>query len=153
VRSVRVNILLPCKSNTCHMSRLCVCSLTYPTCKEHAPCYTVIRVLSCFAIHSHIIIQTARFSKIRYWKQNVCFVSTNLCEMFLVLRIIHRDVITNVRESSCNVPTMLVRFYWNFTSLNRFSKNLISSSIKFRSVVPCGEDRRTDRHDAVLKRA
>ena len=41
----------------------------------------------------------------------VCSFSLQLSsETFLILRRIHRDIITNVHRSSCKVPVILVRF-------------------------------------------
>jgi hypothetical protein len=69
----------------------------------------------------------------------------------------HRDIITNVKTSSCKVAVILVRFQLNLNFLDTFRKKG-SSSIKFNEkpssgsrVVPCGEtdgrvDRQTDRH-------
>jgi hypothetical protein len=40
-----------------------------------------------------------------------------------------------LHRSSCKVPFILVRFYWNLNSLDRFSKNtLISNSMKISPV-------------------
>ena len=38
--------VLPCKSNTYYIFWVCICSLNYPTCKAHVPCYIVTCGLS-----------------------------------------------------------------------------------------------------------
>ena len=68
-------------------------------------------------------------------------------------KIIQRDIIINVRMSSCKVPVILVSLQWNLNFLDIFSENMQYSNVKFsgnpsslRWVVPCGQmDRRTDR--------
>jgi hypothetical protein len=78
--------------------------------------------------------------------------STTLSETFLILRIIERNIITNVHRPSCKV-LVLVRFQGNLNFLHRFSKNY--SHIKFHEnpssgsrVVPCG---RTDEQTDITK--
>jgi hypothetical protein len=41
----------------------CVCSLSYPACKAHAPYYIVICGMSGSTVVFHIISQKTRFSK------------------------------------------------------------------------------------------
>jgi hypothetical protein len=36
--------------------------------------------------------------------------STNLSELFLIIRRTERDIVTNVHRSSCKTPVILVRF-------------------------------------------
>jgi len=74
-------------------------------------------------------------------------------EIFLILRRIQRDTLTNVQRSLCKVPVILFRFQLNFNFLDRFSKNTeISNFTKIRQVeaelFPCGQtDRTADKHD------
>ena len=53
----------------------------------------------------------------------------------IFLRRIQRDIVINVKTSSCEVPVILVGFQWNFF-LNIFSKrkSQISNLIKIRPV-------------------
>jgi hypothetical protein len=54
---------------------------------------------------------------------------------FLFLRRIRRDIVINVKTSSCKVPVILIWFQRNLSFLDRFSKKvLISSFIKIRPV-------------------
>jgi hypothetical protein len=47
--------LLQWKNNIYYIFWVCVCSLGYPACKEHASYYTAIYVLSDYTLFSHII--------------------------------------------------------------------------------------------------
>jgi len=61
---------------------------------------------------STIISQTVRFSKekkVTVHKLCVLIFSTNLSEIFLILRIIRRDAVVKVHRYSCKVPVILVR--------------------------------------------
>ena len=75
-----------------------------------------------------------------------------LFETFLILRIIQRDIVTNVKTSSCKLPDTFVRVYWNLKFLDRFSKNTeVWTLIKIRLAwADCfhadrHSDRQTDR--------
>jgi len=68
--------------------------------------------------------------------------------------VMSKILFKNVYWSSCKVPFVLVRFWWNLNFLDRFSKK--SSNIKFLAnptsgsrVVACG---RTDGHDEAHSR-
>jgi hypothetical protein len=98
------------------------------------------------------IINGTIFRK-RNIRQKMCFYFLyNLSELFLLLRRIQRDIITNVRTFSCKVPVILVVFKSYFNLLHIFSKNLhISNFIK---ILPAeaeffDADRQTDRHGEV----
>ena len=55
LRHVRVTTIAVEKEYALHNVCVCVCNLSYPACKAHAPCYTVICVLSSSTIFFHII--------------------------------------------------------------------------------------------------
>jgi len=63
----------------------------------------------------HIFSQMARFSKemLLHITTVFWFSLQLLSETFLTLKRIQRDIITNIHRSSCEVPVILVRFYWN----------------------------------------
>ena len=46
-----------------------------------------------------------------------------LSETFFILRRIERDMIQNAKWSACEVPFIIVRFWWNLNFLNIYSKN------------------------------
>jgi len=46
-----------------------------------------------------------------------------LYKTFLVLKRTERDMINNIYRSSCEVPGIFVRFYWNLNLLDRLKKN------------------------------
>jgi hypothetical protein len=50
--------------------------------------------------------------QVKVFEHRMCVLifSTVLCETFLNLRRVQRDVIVNVHRSSCKVPVILVRF-------------------------------------------
>jgi hypothetical protein len=77
-----------------------------------------------------------------------------LSEIFLILRRTERDMIRNIYRSSCKVPVIIVRFEWNFTFLERFSKNTqISDVMKIRPVEADGHDGARSRFSHFWKRA
>jgi hypothetical protein len=74
-----------------------------------------------------LISWTARFSEQRKLLNTKCvfWYSVQLLSgMFLILRRIQPDIITNVHWSSCKVPVFLVICYWNFKFLERIFEKL-----------------------------
>jgi hypothetical protein len=127
---------------------MCVCSLSYPACKAHAPYYIVICGLSGCTIFFHIISQTARFSgkKLLNIKCVFCFHLQILSETFLVLRRMQRSTVINVHRSS--YPLFLSDFN-ELKSSRHISEKY--SNTKFHEnpsigsrIVLCGK---TDRYD------
>ena len=59
----------------------------------------------------HKLINCKAFGK-KFIEHKMCVLifSTILPEIFLIIKIIHREIITNLRRSSCKVPIILVRF-------------------------------------------
>ena len=93
-------------------------------------------------------------------KMYVLIFSIILSETFLIRRRTERDMIKNVYLSSCKVSFILVKFYWNFNILVRFSTNTqISNFMKTVQWEPnCSahkkgqRDGRTGRHDKAKSR-
>jgi hypothetical protein len=106
---------------------VCPCSLSYPASKAHAPCYIVCGLSRC-AISFDIISERERFSEKGFGHKifGLSF-STNFVKKF-ILRIIQRDMITNLHRPSRKVPAILVRFSGNLNFLDRFSKKLQTSN-------------------------
>jgi hypothetical protein len=70
---------------------VCVCSLSYPACKAHAPHYIVMCGLSGFTIFFHIISETERSSgggggELLNTQCAFLFSLQILSEIFLILR-------------------------------------------------------------------
>jgi hypothetical protein len=95
LRSVRVKIVR-WKSNKCYIFCACVCSLSYPAWKAHAPYYIH---LWTYRIFSRFLIKGKIFGKkllniiyiYIYWFSLQC-----LSKLFLIVIRIQRDIIMNV---------------------------------------------------------
>jgi hypothetical protein len=83
---------------------LSVCYVAFVIQYAARMCQVVIRGLLGSTLRFHIIWKKARFSKKKYWTQNVVWFSVQLLSViFLILRITDRNIIKNVRVywSSC----------------------------------------------------
>jgi hypothetical protein len=82
-------------------------------------------------------LKMLRFSKISF-EQIMCVLnfSTIFFRTFPILRRNGGDKFKNVYESSCEVPNVLVRFYWNFNFQDRCSKNIQTAN--FMIIRPLG---------------
>ena len=114
--------------------------LTDPECNAHAP-------------YCHLWNDFRRSFMGR--KIFVLILATNLSKKFLIVRRMVRDITINLRKSSCKVPVIFVRLYWNLHFLGIFSKNPRTSN--FMKICPVGDemfhaDERTDRHDKTNSR-
>jgi hypothetical protein len=92
------------KSNEYCILWVCVCSLRYPTCNEHAPyCHLwpapLYNIFPHYLINGTIFEKTLLNTKCAFW-----FSLQLLSETFLILRRNERDMIKNVYRSSCKVP-------------------------------------------------
>jgi len=47
-----------------------------------------------------------------------------LSEIFFILRRNERDIIINIRTSTCKVPAIILKFQWNLNILDRVFKGL-----------------------------
>jgi hypothetical protein len=133
---------------------VCVCSLRYPASKRIR---CVILSLRLYNIIPHYLMNGTVFGKKLLSMKCVFSVSLKyLSEIFLILRRIQRDIIINLRRSSCKVPVILVRCDWNLNFLGGFSKN--NQMWNSTKIIPVGaelfrEDKRTDRQTWLSKQS
>ena len=90
-----------------------------------------------------------RKKKVIERKTCVLIFSTTSCKTNLIIRRILRDIVINVKTSSCKVAVICVRFYWNLNFLDRFSKKkptyqILSKSVHWESSCSTRTERRTD---------
>ena len=87
------------------------CSFTYPACKEHAPYYTVICGLFGIIIFFHIttfsIFSGKKVLNLKCMPSFSLQISYETCP---ILRILRRNIATNVHTSSCRISVILVGF-------------------------------------------
>jgi subtilase family serine protease len=98
-------------------------------------------------IFRHYFIQGTIFGE-EVTEHRICvsIFSINLFETFLIVKIIQRDIVINVKTYSCKVSIIFVGFYLNLNFLYTFSKKDPNIKVKQNSssgshVITCG---RTD---------
>ena len=64
--------LLPWKMNKYYVFWVCVCSLSHPACKAHAPYFNLWPV-RLYNIFPHYLMNSTIFRKKGYWTENTCF--------------------------------------------------------------------------------
>ena len=113
--------LLQWKSNKYYILWVCVCSLRYRACIAHAP-YCHLWPIRLYSILPRYLINSSIFEKKKLFvvKYVLKFSVQLSCETFLFLR--RTDIIINVYWFSCKVPVIIVRLWWKFNFLDRFSK-------------------------------
>jgi hypothetical protein len=89
---------------------VCLCSLSYPASKGHS--CTILLSVACLAASYFSTLSHNRhdFRKSLVNIKCVLISSTNLSGVFLILRIIERDVIIHVKTSLHKITVILVRF-------------------------------------------
>jgi hypothetical protein len=110
----------------------CVCRLSYLPFQAHAPFYTVTCGLSGWTIFfPHYLINGTIFGNtLLYIKCVFLFSLQLLSEIFLILRIIQRDILI---DAHTKVQVTLFIFNCNFNFLDRFSK-ILKYQVSRRSV-------------------
>ena len=99
--------LLQRKNNNYYIFRVSVCSHRYPACNAHAPCCYLWSV-QLYKLFPHYLIKRTIFGRRLLNVKCVLIFSTNISEIFLILRRNERDMIKNVFCSSCKVPVIIV---------------------------------------------
>ena len=135
-----VQPLLPWKSSKYYIFWVCVCSLSYPTCKSHAPCYIVTCGLSGSTIFFHISLSHKRHNfqiKLLNVKCVFWFSLKVLYETFHILwkKRIKWDIVINVYFK---VSIILIRFKWNLNFHDYCLKNIPISD--FMKIHPVGSE-------------
>ena len=103
-----------------YILQVCFCSLRYPPCSTHAPCYFAVcgvPGLEHYFINGRFFRKKLLNTKYVFW-----FSLQILCETFLILRRTERVVIMTVHTSSCTVVIMTVHtvqlWSWLYTRLH-----------------------------------
>ena len=109
------------------------CSLTYPARNAHAQYCLQSLAPPCFSSVSH---KRHEFrGRVTEYEIMFWFSLQLLFETFLILRRIQRDIVINLKTSSCKTRLVLVGFQLNFNFLYIFSKkDQISNLIKILEV-------------------
>ena len=120
----------------CVRACVCMCSLSHPAFKAHAPYYTVVCGQSDSTLLSHKQYncqKTVIEHKSVFWS-----ILQLLIETFLIIGRIQRDNAINIHRFPCRVPVILVRFEWKLNFLDRFSKNAEISN--FMKILPVRDE-------------
>jgi hypothetical protein len=132
---------------------VCACSL-YQACKAHAPYYIAICGLSGSTKFFDTTYKRHNFRKrVIEYKLRVQIFSTNLSQIFLILKIIHRDIVINVKTLHLKCPLFLPDF--NSADFRKESSNIKfhQNSSSGRTAVPRGRTYgQTVRHDEATSR-
>jgi hypothetical protein len=128
LRRVRVTIVAVEKQSVLSIMSLFSCR-DYPACNAHAP-YCHLCPAPLYSIFPHYLTNGTIFGKQSPKTKCVFWFSLQLLsETFLILRRTERDMVKNVYRSSCKVPVIVVRFWWNLNFLDRFSKKTRISNL------------------------
>jgi hypothetical protein len=110
---------------------MCVCGLSYPACKAHAP-YCQLWPAPLYSTFPHYL-KNGKILGVRHLfntKFDFWFSPRLLSETFLILRRTERDVIVNVRTYSCKVALLLSDFNETWTVTDFGNNTQTSNSIK-----------------------
>ena len=113
----------------------CVCSRSYPACKERAQyCIVVCDLSGSVTFFPHFLINGTIFGK-RLNIKRVFWLFLQLCLKYFSVWRIQREIVTNAQVYSCSYSTccVLVRFEWdmNFTDrlLKKYSLEILWKSV------------------------
>jgi len=119
---------------------LCLCSLSFPACTDHAPYYTAICSVSGFTIFfTHYCIDGTIFGKKIYSTKKYVF----WFPPFLIFRRIRRDITINAQTPYCNVTLFLIGSWKTLI----FATDIHLSILYFNSCRPLPE---TKRHSSLF---
>jgi hypothetical protein len=101
LRHVRANSVVAVEGNKYYTIWVCICSLSYPACNEHAP-YCHLWTTPLYNIFPTLSRKRYDLKKKKLLDPKCVFwFSLRLSETFLILRRNERDVTKNVYWSSC----------------------------------------------------